>query len=278
MGDSSTLDTITSTNTFRIGYRTSSIPFSYLDDKQNIVGYSMDLCRSISSEIQKKLGLKNLKIEYVPITSQNRIVLLQSGAIDIDCGSTSNLQSRRKQADFSYNIFLAHIKMMVKAGSSIKDFKTVGKRAVVMTSGTSSDNALAEFAKKNNLEFNVIYGKDHANSFLLLITGRASAFVNDDSILYGLKARIWSRSKNFVILSESLRTEPYALMFRKNDPRFKKIVDGTLAKIMKSGEIVTLYRKWFMSPISPRGINLNMPLYDDTRKMFVAPNDFSAKG
>ncbi len=276
--DRGTLDSILNTHTLIIGYRTSSIPFSYLDDKQKAVGYSIDLCREIAEAIKDNLGLSDIKLKFIPITSQNRIVLLQSGTIDIDCGSTSNLKSRRKQADFSNSIFLAHTKMMVKSGSSIKDFKTIGKKVVVISSGTSSDNTLAKFARKNKLSFNIIYGKDHANSFLLLMTGRASAFVNDDSILYGLRARIRGRANRFVILPESLKSEPYALMLRKNDPKFKKIVDDTLNKIMTSGNIILIYKKWFMSPIPPNGLNVSIPLSNDTQELFNHPNDFSADG
>ncbi|WP_092485056.1 amino acid ABC transporter substrate-binding protein [Candidatus Ichthyocystis hellenicum] len=276
--DESTLDNILRTHTLIIGYRTSSIPFSYLNDKQKAIGYSIDLCQEVAMAIKNKLGLSKLNLKFVPITSQNRIVLLQSGTIDIDCGSTSNLKSRRRQVDFSNSIFLAHTKMMVKSGSSIQDFKTVGNKVVVVSSGTSSDNTLAQFARKNNLSFNIIYGKDHANSFLLLMTGRASAFVNDDSILYGLRARIRGRASKFVVLPESLKSEPYALMLRKNDPKFKKVVDDALRNVMESGNIILLYRKWFMSPVPPNGINVSMPLSEDTKELFNHPNDVSADG
>lgn len=271
-----TLEKVARTNEFRIGYRNASMPFSYLGKNNKIQGYSIDLCLAIAKKIKEKLHLPDLNIIYTLINSQNRIILLQSGTIDIDCGSTTNMKSRRRQADFSYTIFMAHTKMMVRKGSSIKNFDSIGKRNIVISTGTSSDGVLAKYAKKNHKKLNIIYGKDHANSFLLLVTGRASVFLNDDVLLYTFRARLKNGTNYFVILPDYLRADPYGLMIRKNDFFFKKLVNETLYEIMTSGQIESIYHKWFLSPIPPRGINLMVPLSEDNKKLFLHPNDTSA--
>jgi len=267
-----TLKKIKDSGTVTIGNRESSIPFSYLDDKQQPVGYSMDLCNKVVDAIKAELKMPNLKVAYNPVTSQNRITLMQNGTIDLECGSTTNSIDRQKQVSFGNTTFVTGIKMLVKADSGIKDLAQLDGKAVVTTTGTTSDALIKQNEKGKKIDVKNIYGKDHSDSFLMVESGRAAAFVMDDVLLAGLIANA-KNPKEFAIVGEALRVEPYGIMIRKDDPQFKALVDKTLTGLMKSGEIVTIYNKWFMNPVPPKGINMNLPMSQELKDAIANPND-----
>jgi len=267
-----TLKKIKETGTVTIGNRESSIPFSYLDDKQQPVGYSMDLCAKVVDAIKAELKLPALKVAYNPVTSQNRITLMQNGTIDMECGSTTNSVDRQKQVSFGNTTFVTGIKMLVKADSGIKDIGQLDGKPVVTTTGTTSDALIKQSEKGKHIDVKNIYGKDHADSFLMVESGRAAAFVMDDVLLAGLIANA-KNPKDFMIVGEALRVEPYGIMIRKEDPQFKALVDKTLTGLMKSGEIVKIYDKWFLNPVPPKGINMNLPMSKELKDAIANPND-----
>jgi glutamate/aspartate transport system substrate-binding protein len=267
-----TLKKIKDTNTIVVGHRESSIPFSYYDDKQQVVGYAMDLCAKVVDAMKKQLNLPNLQVKLNPVTSQTRIPLMTNGTIDMECGSTTNSIERQKQVAFSVAYYVTEIRMVTKASSGIKSLADLNGKAVVTTTGTTSDRLIREHEKGQHVDVKNVYGKDHAESFLMVETDRAAAFVMDDILLAGLVANA-KNPKDFVIVGETLRVEPYGVMMRKDDAPFKKLVDDTLSGLMKSGEAEKLYNKWFMSPIPPRGANLNLPMSPKLREAFQNPTD-----
>jgi glutamate/aspartate transport system substrate-binding protein len=267
-----TLKKIKDAGTVTIGNRESSIPFSYLDDKQQPVGYSMDLCNKVVDAIKAELKMPSLKVAYNPVTSQNRITLMQNGTIDMECGSTTNSVDRQKQVSFGVTTFVTGIRMLVKADSGIKDIGQLDGKAVVTTTGTTSDALIKQNEKGKNIDVKNIYGKDHSDSFLMVQSGRAAAFVMDDVLLAGLIANA-KDPKEFAIVGEALRVEPYGIMIRKDDPQFKALVDKTLTGLMKSGEIVKIYDKWFMNPVPPKGVNMNLPMSKELKDAIANPND-----
>jgi len=267
-----TLKKIKDTGTITVGHRESSVPFSYLDDKQQPIGYAMDLCMKIVDAVKTELKLPNLKVSLQPVTSSNRIPLLQNGTIDLECGSTTNSVARQQQVAFGPTYFVINVTAAVKKSSNINSLADLGGKTVSTTSGTTSVPLLKNYEKTKHVEVKEIYGKDHAESFLLMADDRANAFVMDDILLAGQIAN--SRNPNdFKIIQESLRQEPYSMMLRKDDPQFKALVDKTITGVMKSGEIDKIYFKWFQSPVPPKGININFPPTPAIRDAFKNPND-----
>jgi glutamate/aspartate transport system substrate-binding protein len=267
-----TLKKIKDTGTITIGHRESSIPFSYLDDKQQPVGYAMDLCMKIVDAVKAELKMPNLKVQLQPVTSANRIPLMQNGTIDLECGSTTNSVERQKQVAFGPTYFVINVTAAVKKNSGIKTLADLNGKAISTTSGTTSVPLLKKYEKTAHIDVKEIYGKDHSESFLLLTDDRVAAFVMDDILLAGQIAN--SRNPgDYVILQESLRQEPYSMMLRRDDPQFKALVDGAVSAVMKSGEIDKIYAKWFTSNIPPRGINLNFPMTPPIKDAFANPND-----
>jgi glutamate/aspartate transport system substrate-binding protein len=267
-----TLKKIKDTGTITIGHRESSIPFSYLDDKQQPVGYAMDLCMKVVDAVKAELKLPNLKVNLQPVTSGNRIPQLQAGNIDIECGSTTNSVERQKQVSFGPTYFVINVTAAVRKGSGIKQLADLNGKTISTTSGTTSVPLLKQYEKTKHVDIKEIYGKDHAESFLLLVQDRTVAFVMDDILLAGQIANS-ANPGDFVILPESLRTEPYSMMLRKDDPQFKALVDKTIGGLMKSGEINQIYAKWFMSPIPPKNVNMNFPATPALKEAFANPND-----
>jgi glutamate/aspartate transport system substrate-binding protein len=267
-----TLKKIKDSGMVTIGNRESSLPFSYLDDKQQPVGYSMDLCNKVVDAIKTELKMSALKVQYNPVTSQNRIPLVQNGTVDLECGSTTNSVDRQKQVSFGVTTFVTGVRMLVKANSGIKDIGDLNGKAVVTTTGTTSDTLIKANEKGKNIDVKNVYGKDHSDSFLQVDSGRAAAFVMDDVLLAGLIANS-KNPKDFAIVGEALRVEPYGIMIRKDDPQFKALVDKTLSGLMKSGEIVKIYDKWFLNPVPPKGINVNLPMSKDLKDAIANPND-----
>ena len=267
-----TLKKIKDTNTISIGFRESSIPFSYLDDKQQPVGYAMDLCLKIVDAVRAELKTPGIKVNLQPVTSGNRIPLMQNGTIDLECGSTTNSVARQQQVSFGPTYFVINVTAAVKKSSGIKSLAELNGKTISTTSGTTSVPLLKQYEKTKGVDVKEIYGKDHAESFQLIATDRAVAFVMDDILLAGQIAN--SRAPgDYTILSESLRQEPYSMMLRKDDPQFKALVDRTISGVMRSGEIEKIYARWFTSPIPPRNVNMNFPITAPIREAFSSPND-----
>ncbi|NIE65675.1 glutamate/aspartate ABC transporter substrate-binding protein [Burkholderia sp. Ax-1719] len=270
--DSGTLKKIKDTGVISLGHRESSIPFSYYDDKQNVIGYSQDYALKIVEAVKQKLNMPNLKVKMVPITSQNRIPLVQNGTIDIECGSTTNNAERQQQAAFTNTIFVIGTRLMTKKDSGIKDFADLKGKTVVTTAGTTSERLLRKMNQDKNLGMNIISAKDHGESFMTLSTGRAVAFMMDDALLAGERAKS-NNPGDFVIVGTPQSREAYGCMLRKNDPEFKKVADDAIAKVEMSSEADAIYKKWFESPIPPKGLNLNFPESDDMKALYKSPND-----
>jgi glutamate/aspartate transport system substrate-binding protein len=267
-----TLKKAKDTGSFTLGYRESSIPFSYLDDKQQPIGYAMDLCMRVFEAVKTELKMPNLKLNLQSVSSSNRIPLLQNGTIDLECGSTTNSVDRQKQVAFGPTYFVINVSAAVKKSSGIKGMADLAGKTISTTSGTTAVPLLKQYEKTKSADIKEIYGKDHAESFLLLSQDRVSAFVMDDILLAGQIANS-SNPGEYMILPESLRQEPYSMMLRKDDPQFKALVDKTIDAIMKSGEINKIYAKWFTSPIPPKNVNLNFAETPPIKEAFANPND-----
>ncbi|MFP1722052.1 glutamate/aspartate ABC transporter substrate-binding protein [Lonsdalea quercina] len=255
-----------------IGHRESSVPFSYYDNQQKVVGYSEAYSDKIVEAVKKKIGAPNLQVKLLPITAQNRIPLLQNGTYDLECGSTTNNLERQKQADFSNTIFIIGTRLMTKVDSGIKDFPDLAGKTVVVTSGTTSEVLLNKMNDEKQMKMRIISAKDHGDAFRTLESGRAVAFMMDDALLAGERAK--SKNQNqWVILGQPQSKEAYGCMMRKDDPQFKALVDETIAQIQTSGEAEKWFETWFQQPIPPRNLNLNFELSDDMKALFKAPND-----
>ncbi|GAB3260732.1 transporter substrate-binding domain-containing protein [Chitinimonas naiadis] len=267
-----TLKKIADSGIITVGHRESSIPFSYLDANQKPVGYAMDLCTKVVDAVKKKLNKPSLITKLVPVTSQTRIPLMVNGTIDMECGSTTNSKERQKQVAFSDHYYVTAVRMLTKANAGIKSLDDLNGKAVVTTTGTTSDRYIKQNEQGKQIDVKNVYGKDHSESFLMVETGRASAFVMDDILLAGLIAN-YTNPKEFAIVGPALSVEPYGIMLRKDDPAFKKVVDDTLVGIYKSGEINKIYDKWFMQPIAPKNIVINLPMSDKLKEAIKNPND-----
>ena len=254
-----TLDKVKAAGAITLAYREASIPFSYLDDKAQPVGFGFEICNKIVDEVKKATARPDLKVNLQAVTSANRIPLLTNGTIDIECGSTTNNSERAKQVAFAINYFFTGTRFLVKSDSGIKGLGELNNKTVVSTTGTTNFRIMRNMITEKNLPIELVGAKDHAESALLVQTGRAAAFAMDDILLYGLRASALQPAE-LAVVGEPIQVEPYAIMLRRDDPAFKTLVDGVLAGLMKSGDFEKLYRKWFMSPIPPRGINLNAPM------------------
>ncbi|SFZ78490.1 transporter substrate-binding domain-containing protein [Chitinimonas taiwanensis] len=267
-----TLKKINDSGIITVGHRESSIPFSYLDDKQKPVGYAMDLCNQVVAAVKKKLNKPSLVVKLVPVTSQTRIPLMVNGTIDMECGSTTNSKERQKQVAFSHSYFVTAVRMGTRVDSGVKTLDDLNGKPVVTTTGTTSDRYIKQNEQGKAIDVKNVYGKDHAESFLMVETGRAAAFVMDDILIASLIANT-KNPKDFAIVGPALSVEPYGIMLRKDDPQFKKVADDTLAAIYKSGEINKIYDKWFLKPIPPKNITINLPMSDKLKEAIKNPND-----
>jgi glutamate/aspartate transport system substrate-binding protein len=255
-----------------VGHRESSIPFSYYDDRNQVVGYSQDLVMMVVDAVKKKLNMPNLEVKLIPVTSQNRIPLIQNGTVDIESGSTTNNLERQQQVSFSDTMFIIGTRLLVKKDSGIQDFADLKGKNVVVTAGTTSERLIREMNEKDKMAMNIISAKDHGESFLTLQSGRAVAFMLDDALLAGERAKA-RKPEDWVIAGTPQSKEAYGMMIRKGDDDFKKLVDETIARAETSGEAAKLYQKWFQSPIPPKSLNLDLPLSDDMKELFKNPND-----
>ena len=270
---SGTLKSIKDSGSITLGYRESSIPFSYLDDNQKPIGFAMDICYRIVDAVKKELKLDKLDVKLEPVTSSNRIPLLANGTIDLECGSTTNNAEREKQVAFTNTHFLTASRYVFKKTSGLKSIDDLKGKSVVSTAGTTNIKQLTEANASRNLGANIIPAKDHAEAFLMVETDRAVAFVMDDILLASLVASSKDPSA-YVISKDAFSTpEPYGIMLRKDDPAFKKVVDAATAALYTSGEGQKLYDKWFMSKIPPNGLNLNTPISPELKAEFAKPSD-----
>lgn len=271
-----TLKKIKESGTVTMGIRESSFPLSYLDQNQQPIGYHIDVCNRILDGVKAQLQLPELKVQHQPVTSQNRISLVQNGTVDIECGSTTNNESRQNQVAFVNTTYVTNVRMAVKKSSGITGLAQLGGKPVATTTGTTSVQLMRAHEKGKNVDFKEVFGKDHADSFLLLETDRAVAFVMDDNLLAGLIASSKSPG-DYAIVGEVLNVEPIAIMVRKDDAPFKKLADEVVNGLMKSGDLEKLYTKWFLSPIPPKGINMNFPMSEKLKEVIASPNDRPAE-
>jgi glutamate/aspartate transport system substrate-binding protein len=272
IAQSGTLDKIKSSGTITLGHRDTSIPFSYYDDKQQVVGYAMDICYKIVDAVKTNLKLKKLDVKLNPVTSATRIPLMANGTIDLECGSTTNNLERQKQVAFTITHFVTANRFVSKKSSNLKTVNDLKGKTVVSTSGTTNIKNATEINVEKKLGMNIIAAKDHAESFLTVETGRAAAFFMDDILLYSLVANSKNPSE-WTISADALTVEPYGIMLRRDDPAFKKVVDGAVTALYKSGEINKIYAKWFQRPVPPKGINLNVPMSAVFKKVVAKPTD-----
>lgn len=267
-----TLDKIARTGTISLGHRESSVPFSYYDSKRQVVGYSQDLMLAVVERIRRELRLPALAVKLVPVTSQNRIPLVQNGSVDLECGSTTHNRDRARQVAFSVSIFLTSSRLLTRQGSGILELADLGSRRVAVTAGTTSERSLLLRGEATGTRFNILKVKDHGDGFNSVQDGRAAAFLMDEAMLYGLMAKA-DRPDDWRVVGQPMATEVYGCMLRKDDPRFKALVDRSLTELMQSGEALKVYRRWFQSPIPPKGINLNWPAPEPLLELYRSPND-----
>lgn len=266
-----TLAKFKATGVVNIGAREASGVLSYALGAGQYVGYHIDVCQHIIANAEKAIGQK-LELRYVPVTSQNRLELVKSGAVDIECGSTTNTVARQKEVAFALTTYVEEVRLAVRASSGIASIKSLGGKVIATTRGSTSVQTLRRQARVNGVEFNEVFGNDHADSFLLLESGRADAFLMDGQILATHIANAKSPS-DYKVVGDALNVEPIAIMFRKDDLAFKKLADDTIRGLQKSGELEKIYDKWFMQTIPPKGIRLGLPASDSTKAAWSGLND-----
>ncbi len=271
-GLTGTLAKIKSTGAITLGYRESSIPFSYYDNNQKVIGYAMDLCYRIVDAVKSDLKMDKLNVKLNPVTSATRIPLIANGTVDLECGSTTNNLERQKQVAFTITHFVTANTFVSKKSANLKTVGDLQGKTIVSTSGTTNIKEITQINAQKHLGLNILAANDHAEAFLMVETGRAAAFVMDDILLYSLVATSKSPG-DYVISSEALSVQPYGIMLRRDDPAFKKVVDADMIATYKSGAINAIYEKWFLKPIPPRGINLNVPMSAAFKKVIANPTD-----
>jgi glutamate/aspartate transport system substrate-binding protein len=264
-----TLKRIRDTGTILIGVRETSVPFSYVDAQKQPQGYSVDLCLRVADAIKSELKLPKLDMKFVPVTSSNRIPALLEGKIDLECGSTTNTRDRQKQVAFAYTTFVAGIKMLAKKSSNVSSVDDLRGKSVVVTKGTTSEKMMKTMNDERLLKLNIIESPDHGESFKAVDEGKAIAFPMDDVLLYGLISKS-KKPDDFAVVGKYLSVEPYAIMMRKDEPAFEKIVNRALIDLFQSGEIKRIYAKWFNTR------DLVVPLNQYLKEAFLAPNTYPA--
>jgi len=273
---SATLDKIKSTGAVTMGVRESSIPMSYTTGDSRFDGYHIEVCRMILGDIKNNLGMSTIRINYQPVTAQNRVPLVQNGTVDIECGTTTNNSTRAKDVGFANTLYVEEVRIAVKANSGINSISQLVGKKVATTTGTTSVQLLRKHEKANGVNFDEVFGKDHSDSFLLLESGRADAFVMDGSILAGNIANS-KNPKDYKIVGEVLATEPIAIMVPRNDPEFKAAVNAAIAKIVADGKMPGLWNKWFLSPIPPKNAVVGLELSPATKNAWANLNDKPAE-
>jgi glutamate/aspartate transport system substrate-binding protein len=261
-----TLKKVRDTGAITLGYRESSIPFSFLNPAGRPIGYSIDLCKEIVDEVSAELGDREIEVKYRPVTSETRIPALVSGEIDLECGSTTNNHARQKEVAFSPVFFVAGTKLLVKRGSQINSYRGLRGRTVVVTAGTTNEAVIRALDEKEKLGIKLIVAKDHAASYAQLTSGAADAFATDDVLLYGLIATS-ENGADYKVVGDYLSYDPYGLMYRKDDPAFADIVQRTFQRLAESRELVRLYGRWFQMRL-PSGVRLGIPMSPQLEELF----------
>ena len=267
-----TLKKIKDSASITLGARESSGALAYTLGDGKYVGFHTEMAERIAKDLQKQLGLAKLEVKFQPVTSQNRIPLVQNGTVDLECGSTTNNATRQKDVSFAMTTYVEEVRIAVKANSGITSIKDLANKTVATTTGTTSVQTLRKHERATGVDFKELFGKDHADSFLLLESGRADAFVMDGQILAGNISKSKSPA-DYKIVGEVLSVEPIACMMRKDDPAFKKAVDDSVKAMIKSGEVAKLYDKWFLQPIPPTNTKVGLPMSDATKAAWASPND-----
>ncbi|QYD72096.1 glutamate/aspartate ABC transporter substrate-binding protein [Paraburkholderia edwinii] len=268
----STLSKVQSVNLIAIGHRETSIPFSYMDANNDVIGFSQDICNKVIDAVKTKTKRPDMRVRFIPVTSQNRMSLVQNGTVDLECGVTTNLTSRQNQVAFSDTFFVATTRLLTRKDSGIKDFPDLAGKVVVTNQGTTSERILRKMNEEKKMNMQIVSAKDYGEGRAMLETGRAVAYMMDDVLLAGTRS-LTSKPSDWVIVGTPQSSEAYGFMMRKDDPEFRKLVDDTMTQIMKSGEIKTMYDKWFMKPVPPKGINFDFPMSQTMEKLYANPND-----
>ena len=266
------LKKIKETGAITLAHRESSVPFSYYDDKQQVVGYAMDLCYRIVDAVKAELKLAKLDAKLNPVTSATRIPLIANGTVDLECGSTTNNLERQKQVSFTITHFVTANRFVSKKAANLKSVEDLRGKTIASTSGTTNIKQITEIGAQKGLNLNILAAKDHAEAFLMVEFGRAAAFVMDDILLYSLVAGSKAPG-DYVISTDALSVEPYGIMLRREDAAFKKVVDEAMIATYRSGAVNAIYDKWFLKPIPPKGLNLNVPMSDAFKKVVASPTD-----
>lgn len=272
VGGALTLDKIARTGTLTLGHRENSIPFSYFDNQQRVVGYSTDIARAVAEQLREELDLPGMEVKLVPVTSQTRIPLLINNTIDLECGTTTNNRVRGRQIAFSTNYFISGTRFLVRRDSGIEDLPDIHGRNVLVSAGTTSEIVLRRMNAQEQLGMRIVAARDHGDAFVALEFGKAVAFMSDEAILFGEMSKA-KRPDDWHVVGTPLTKEVYACAMRRHDPEFKGVVDHTIEAMMHAGEMENLYRRWFQSPIPPRDVNLNVPLDPAMRELFAHPHD-----
>ena len=266
---SDTLKRVRDTATLTIGIREASVPFSYIDTQKQPQGYSVDLCLRVADAVKNELKLPRLDVRFVPVSSANRIAMVKDGKVDLECGSTTNTRDRQKEVAFAYTTFVAGIKMLARKSSNITSIDDLRGKTVVVTKGTTSERMLRQMNEDRVLKMTILETKDHDESFAAVADGRAAAFPMDDVLLYGLISKS-SQPDDFAVVGKFLSVEPYAIMLRKDEPAFERLVDRTLNELFQSGEIRKIYARWFSTK------ELTVPMNQYMKEAFAVPNTYPA--
>lgn len=267
-----TLAKIQSANLIAIGYRETSVPFSYMNTDGTVIGFSQDICNKVIDAVKAKTNRPNLKVRFIPVTSQNRIPLVQNGTVDLECGVTTNLKERQTQVAFSVTFFIATTRLLTRKDSGIHDFKDLAGKTVLTNQGTTSERILRRMNEEKQMNMRIISAKDYGEGRVALESGRAVAYMMDDVLLAGTRS-LTANPSDWVIVGAPQSSEAYGFMMRNGDPAFRQLVNDTMTSIMKSGEIDAMYTRWFEKPVPPKGINFAFPMSPQLRALFAAPND-----
>lgn len=266
-----TIEKVAESGKITLAYRESSVPFSYLEAPGKPIGFSVAIAKAVAKEVSNKIG-KPVAIEWQSVTSANRIPLVANGTVDLECGSTTNNSTRAKDVDFATNFFYTGTRLLVKKSSGIKNYADLKDKVVASTTGTTNAQVLRKYDAEHNLGMKLTLARDHADAFLMVESDRAVAFGMDDILLYGLKANA-KNPADYEVVGDALQVEPYACMLRKNDPEFKTLVDGVIGGMMDSGTFAKLYEQWFVKPIPPKNIALNVPMSAELKANIKAKSD-----
>ncbi|MDH6152112.1 MULTISPECIES: glutamate/aspartate ABC transporter substrate-binding protein [Paraburkholderia] len=268
----STLAKIQRSGVIAIGHRETSVPFSYVDANNEVVGFSQDLCNKVIDVVKTKTKRPDLKVRFIPVTSQNRIPLVQNGTVDLECGVTTNLVARQSQVTFADTFFVATTRLLTRKDSGIKDFPDLAGKTVVTNQGTTSERILRKMNEDKKVNMQIISAKDYGEGRLTLESGRAVAYMMDDVLLAGTRT-LTAKPSDWIITGTPQSSEAYGFMLRRDDPEFRKLVDDTLEQVMKGPEIHTMYDRWFIKPVPPKNISFDFPMSDSLKQLYATPND-----